>query len=303
VDWNYSSETESRAVGRLCELTGHASPFDAVVARSRMLLAEYGHFAAPFEPAQMAGVQKIVRIDRTDLTFDASLLPTAEGFRVEVCKYHSRGRQNFSIAHEIGHTFLIELEPTLGAARRELNLSASSSANGDLVERLCDAAATELIWPTHIFQRDAWDTGPSLQAVVNLANQYKASITASARRFAEIGPWRCGFILWERAATDNNAELRARTVYRSHCASLASQDKILAGKGSQFCRALECDYILKGRERLDSSGRQYYVESMKLGGGVISMVLMEPHAEILAAKRPRSVQGLLFREDLRRPGP
>jgi hypothetical protein len=130
ADLNYSSEldvSERRAIDRLCAETGHASPVDAIVARSRVLLAQYGRLTPPFDPEQMAGLQKITTIDRCDITFDACLLLTPDGFRIEVCKYHSRGRQNFSIAHEIGHTFLIELEAALGGARREANLSQHSA--------------------------------------------------------------------------------------------------------------------------------------------------------------------------------
>src|SRR5208283_791590 len=169
----------------------------------------------------MAGLQGIGSVERTDITFDACLLPTPDGFRVEVCKYHGLGRQNFSIAHEIGHTFFIELEPSLGGARREVAIPAASSANSPLIERLCDAAASELIWPTHIFGRDAWKEGASLRAVLELARRYRASVTATARRFAEVGPWRCAFIIW---GAEGNAggrrRLCPRSVYRSSCASL-----------------------------------------------------------------------------------
>jgi hypothetical protein len=259
-----------------------------------MLLAACGNLTPPFDPEQLAGLQGITRIDRSDITFDACLLPTCDGFRVEVCKYHGRGRQNFSIAHEIGHTFFIELEPSLGGARREVTIPAASSANSLLIERLCDAAATELIWPTHIFERDAWRAGSSLQAVLDLAGRYHASVTATARRFAEIGPWRCAFIIWE-AGDDpgSKRKLLPRNIYRSSCASLPSRDRIVAGEGSQICRAIDCRHIVKGWETLGLDER-HYVESMKLGQDVISMVVMEPYAEIVAAKRPIPAQAALF---------
>jgi len=261
-----------------------------------MLLAAFGNLTPPFDPEQLAGLQGIRRIDRTDITFDACLLPTSDGFRVEVCKYHGRGRQNFSIAHEIGHTFFIELEPSLGAARREVAIPATSSANSPLIERLCDAAAAELIWPTHIFERDAWKAGPSLQAVLDLAGRYHASVTATARRFAEIGPWRCAFIIWEEGHdAGSRRKLLPRSIYRSSCASLPSRDRIVAGEGSRVYRAVDCKHIVKGREALGLDERSHYVESMKIGRDVISMVVMEAYAEIVAAKRPIPAQAALFR--------
>jgi hypothetical protein len=297
-DLSFSSEigaAEKRAIERLCVETGHASPFDAIVARARVLLAQYGQLTPPFEPEKMAGIQKIIAIDRCDITFDACLLPTPDGFRIEICKYHSRGRQNFSIAHEIGHTFLIELEAELGGARREASLS-RHSANSDQVERLCDKAASELIWPTHVFGRDAWNSGPSLDGLLGLASVYKGSVTATARRFADIGPWRCAFVVWETAETAGRpGKIRPKTVYRSSCAALPGPNKLVANEGSQFYRAFDCDYIIKGWETIDATGRRFYTETMKLGQGAISMIIMEPDAEVLAGKRHRRAQPALFR--------
>ena len=135
-----------------------------------------------------------------------------------------------------------------------------------------------------------------MEAVVELANRYKASVTATARRFAEIGPWRCGFVFWEKQVSlGTKARLHPRNVYKSRCAVLISRDKIVASEGSQFYRALDSDRIVKGRESLNSSGCPIYIESMKLGQGVMSMAILEPHAEILAAKKQRPVQRALFR--------
>jgi hypothetical protein len=50
---------------------------------------------------------------------------------------------------------------------------------------------------------------------------------------------------------------------------------------------------VKGWETLGLDER-HYVESMKLGQDVISMVVMEPYAEIVAAKRPIPAQAALF---------
>jgi len=264
-----------------------------MIARAQVLLAEYGQFDPPFDPEKMAGLQRIIRIDRADIIFDACLLPTDGGFRVEVCKFHPRGRQTFSIGHEIGHTFLIELEPSLGGARREVGIPASSTANSELVERLCNKAATELIWPTHAFLRDAWENGASLAVVLTLASRYKASVTATARRFAEVGPWRCAFILWETET--RGSTLIPKTIFRSDDAPLTARERISARKNSQFYAALQCNHIVKGREALGPSEYPLYTESMRLGQGVISMVIFEPSPETLAARPPKRAQPFLFR--------
>ncbi|HKN73300.1 MAG TPA: hypothetical protein VJX30_19865 [Terriglobales bacterium] len=52
---------------------------------------------------------------------------------------------------------------------------------------------------------------------------------------------------------------------------------------------------MKGRETLGPDERSHYVESIKIGQDVISMVVLEPYAEIVAAKRPTPAQALLFK--------
>lgn len=69
----------------------------------------------------------------------------------------------------------------------------------------------------------------------------------------------------------------------------------MAGDGSQVYRAINCEHIVKGRETLGPDERSHYVESIKIGQDVISMVVLEPYAEIVAAKRPTPAQALLFK--------
>ena len=65
------------------------------------------------------------------------LVPRDGGYEITVCSDEPEGRQNFSIAHEIVHTFFREICPTTTASAEE--------------ERLCDLGAAVLTMPAARF--------------------------------------------------------------------------------------------------------------------------------------------------------
>ena len=295
------AQAERRAISALLSNTGKRRPEEAIVARSRGLLAELGRTEPPFPPETLAFLQGIRKITRADIPFDACLVPVEDGFRVDLCKYHGKARQNFSITHEIAHTFLIEHEPFLRAPKREKGIGESS--NYGVVERLCDIAAAELLLPESLFAKDVWQCGPSLDSIVYLSARYCASLSATAWRFAEMGFWKCYFVVWglgEREGS-NSVSLRVRALFRSQYASPISKSEVaVASQSTTVHCALSTNSIVKGRDYMVLGGepQEYYVESMKLGRGdsgqVLSMVLLQPDAEYVASRRRNGSQYQLF---------
>jgi hypothetical protein len=281
--------------------TGKRRPEEAILARSRGLLAELGRIEPPFSPEALAFLQGIRKITRADIPFDACLVPVEDGFHVELCKYHGKARQNFSITHEIAHTFLMEQEPSLRAPKREKGIGESS--NYGVIEKLCDIAAAELLLPESLFAKDAWQCGPSLDSIVYLSARYGASLSATAWRFAEMGFWRCYFVVWElgERESSNSVSLRARALFRSQHASPISKSQVAVTSQSTTVHcALSKSGIVRGRDYMILGGepQEYYVESMKLGRGdsgqVLSMVLLQPDAEYVASRRRGGRQYRLF---------
>lgn len=289
MTWNWTSRlrrSEHQAITSLLDKTGTTEPRSAILARSHTLLAQFGQTEPPFPGEALGYMQGIVQVQEKDIPFDACLLPIAEGYRVELCKYHTRGRKRFSLAHEIAHTFLIEMNPALRLPKREIGIDTSSGR--DLMEELCDLAAAELIWPMSIFRGDVWEEGLSLTSVIALSTRYNASLTSTARRMTETNLWKCYFIIWDSTQSQKNHSysLSPRTIYRSASASpLYRHEVSVADWNSTVYEALHADQIVKGRDvmRLGGEPERYYVESMKLGKGgfgqVLSMIHLEPHAE------------------------
>src|SRR5437762_1554407 len=78
---------------------------DAILMMARSLLQDSGLKKPPFSPERFCEIAcvEVARVELNDC--DARLLPVSYGYIAEVQSSHSRRRQNYSICHEIGHTF------------------------------------------------------------------------------------------------------------------------------------------------------------------------------------------------------
>lgn len=91
----------------------------------------------------------------------------------------NEGRVNFSIAHEIAHTFF----PNSGNGARFRNLHAEDSKEANELERLCDLGASELLMPQEEFL-DATRGEMGLHLVAQLASRFGSSFEATVFRLA-----------------------------------------------------------------------------------------------------------------------
>ena len=149
--------------------------------------------AEEFAPLQ--GVKKIVKADLGEQS--ALLLRLSDGYIIKVNAKHSQVRQNFSCAHEIGHTFLHELEQKARTGSAEFRM-AVAQVSEQAKERLCDAAAAELLMPESIFKEYLSHFKLSVNAIERLAYTFRVSIPAAAIRVAEVSVAPCLAIKWNR---------------------------------------------------------------------------------------------------------
>jgi Zn-dependent peptidase ImmA (M78 family) len=89
------------------------------------------------------------------------------------------GRVNFSIAHEIIHTFF----PNSRGGARFRNLHADDSREANELERLCDLGAAELLMPVQEF-REARAGEMGLHLVPTLSERFGSSFEATVFRLA-----------------------------------------------------------------------------------------------------------------------
>jgi Zn-dependent peptidase ImmA (M78 family) len=139
--------------------------------------------------------QSIYDIRKVKLAIDGRVYPFQNGlFLIEINARSIPGRQNFTLAHEIGHTFFLPFEQR--ERNRRSDKAVGEYTQEDIEERLCDIAAAELLMPEPMFRGYACDWGPSVASVRCLSQMFQCSEVATARRFVEIGGWKTVIGSW-----------------------------------------------------------------------------------------------------------
>ena len=166
----------------------------------KRLVEERGHEQPPFLAEEFARLQGIKRIAKANLgETSATLLRSRDGYVIQVNGSHNLARQNFSCAHEIGHILFneLKLEQYLkNIEYRTFNPQACAGVRAAARERLCDAAAKELLMPDFIFGKYLSGYGLSVHSIELLANIFKVSIQAVAIRIAEVSVGPCLALVW-----------------------------------------------------------------------------------------------------------
>lgn len=147
-------------------------------------------------------------------------------------------------------------------------------------------AALELLLPSGVFGPAALDAGPTVACIPELAARFQAPIRPVAERFCELVAFRCLAAFWYPLPTGqlalgwqtSNPALHARFSARAKVSPLDPPfASYWTGKLSH------------GRGRLSLGGPRldYYIESIKVEGGVLSLAILEKHAPLLAAAARR----------------
>lgn len=143
----------------------------------------------------MAGVQE------QHPGIDAMLVPLPEGYSVVINERAPETRRAYSLAHELAHIMLLELESSAeGLPKAKRYRSANEKWKAE--ERLCDAIAAELLMPEENFLEKIQRFGRSMQHLSRLAEMFETSLTSTAIRFWELLPEPCYLISWKPRARE-----------------------------------------------------------------------------------------------------
>jgi Zn-dependent peptidase ImmA (M78 family) len=125
------------------------------------------------------------------LKADGALAPMgtdfSAGFRMILRRDLPESRINFTVAHEICHTFFYERVP-------EIKFTAHPADPEE--ERLCNGGAEELLMPALDVKRRAKDAPVSLAALQKLAAHYRVSAPAMLIRLRNLDLWKAELVLW-----------------------------------------------------------------------------------------------------------
>lgn len=170
--------------------TGQDDPYEAVRIKARAVVSEYhGIFgdAPPFNMQALASVRGLRWSDDDPrYSADSEIAPEADGsVLLRVNRSRPLSRQRFSIGHEIGHTLFPDYDR---AVRCRKAIDRSWADENDLLETLCDVAASELMFPAPWFNQRIASMELSAASIAATALDYQGSRDATARRIVELHP-------------------------------------------------------------------------------------------------------------------
>lgn len=251
---------KSPAIRWLLKKSGATDPETLMREEAQKLIKALGQDSPPFLPQKFARLRKIKRIEWVNPPNLSELVPIKGGFilrtRDEIRESPSlndeeswarpfAGRENFSIAHEIGHTYFYDVDlPVPSRPTRDLGSIAE--------ERLCDIFATELLMPRERFVKDTQQLVQELDhltmALLELNKSYRATVRSVTRRLHELGLLDNAVIIRWDWMLKPNEPLDSLPKLRIDWAEPASYPYIprysAAPKGSLFERASSASHML-----------------------------------------------------------
>jgi len=291
------SRWRSREAQELMRQTNQQDPEAAMVMLAERLLDEAAFSSPPFRPEILASYQGVREVRYSPMSGAARIWPDGDALVIEVNEAHSRGKQNFSIDHEIAHT----LFPTYNCCMIE-DAVTGEFPDGSEEERLCDIGAATLLLDARHLRPLACAAGPSIASLIELADLFQASVEATARQLAKLDLWPCAFVFWEEGfrqvdrprpgqillpGTEHlglpKAKLRVTRAYIAPSLGWFIPRNKSVPENSLFRECWERDEIVSGIERLDI-GREivetyveclyapYYSNSVRIGR-VVSLLL------------------------------
>jgi hypothetical protein len=172
-----------KSVRALIRSEGGGDPIEIIRAKSRSVVRwakNLGWQGPPYDPLKLASLRGI-RSKQSDGLFsaEAQLTPMdGEQLLLEFNPNRAPCRKNFSISHELVHTFFDDCFEMVH--HRKSNPKAFDPQHE--VEQLCQAGAAEILIPQDDFLLDLERLSRSLSIVPELCERYQASREAVARR-------------------------------------------------------------------------------------------------------------------------
>jgi Zn-dependent peptidase ImmA (M78 family) len=111
---------------------------------------------------------------------------------IEYNPHKPQVRQNFSISHEVAHTFFPDFREQIQT--RQIRSRKYFDPN-DQLEMLCDTGAAEILMPFPEFIMDLQDSGTGVDSLECLHMLYKSSLTATAIRMVRTDLYPCAVVL------------------------------------------------------------------------------------------------------------
>lgn len=180
-----------------CSLCDHCK-FDDPEAAILSLASQLARDSELARPASnlklLASLQDISDIEVCEMSDAGRLIPTELGLLIQLNSSHPEVRRNFSACHEIGHTLIPDYT---SAPVAKIDDSTGLYGIDKEEEYLCDLAASELLMPMEQIQPLVREYGPTIEALIQLSQEFTASLEATAIKMTRLEVFDVGAIVWE----------------------------------------------------------------------------------------------------------
>ncbi|MFC7049590.1 ImmA/IrrE family metallo-endopeptidase [Emcibacter nanhaiensis] len=162
---------------------------------------DMGWQGPPFDPLELAALRGIVVRPNASVP-DARIFQETSNYIIEYNPNKSLGRVNFSIAHEIAHTFFDDW-----AEKTRYRTKQSIDEKNWQLEMLCNIGAAEILMPIGSIS-DNFDTPKPIEEVMKLRQRFQVSTEAMLIRMAKVAKFPAISFAVSKVKTDKGSEYR-----------------------------------------------------------------------------------------------
>lgn len=229
-------------------------------ARQAVLRAvDDGWSGPPFDPLELANIRGIGVRPNAALA-DARVFWVDGRFEIEYNPHRPRGRVNFSIAHEIAHTFFADCAEEVRNRSRERWGERSWQ-----LELLCNLGAAELMMPVGSFPSGD-DAVVTIEELMRLRKEYQVSAEAVLIRLVKLASFRVACFSATRIRS-NGEPMEYRLDYligSSHWSDRNTRRTKGQFKSGVLDQCVAIGTTSKGTEQWEKEGPKVHVEGVAL---------------------------------------
>ena len=229
-------------------------------ARQAVLQAvDAGWRGPPFDPIELANIRGIVVRPNAALA-DARVFWVNGHFEIEYNPHRPRGRVNFSIAHEIAHTFFMDCAEEVRNRSRDKWEQRSWQ-----LELLCNVGAAELTMPVGSFPSGD-DAVVTIEDLMRLRKKYQVSAEAILIRLVKLASSRVAcFSATRRRSGEGPMEYRLDyLIGSSHWSDQNTRRTRGRFRSGVLDECVAIGTTSKGTEQWEKEGPKVHVEGVAL---------------------------------------
>lgn len=244
------------------DFAGGADPIEKMEQKARQVVLHavgHGWQGPPFDPLELARIVDI-SVRPNPALADARVFWAGDGFEIEYNPHRPLGRVNFSIAHEIAHTFFPDCADEVRNRSRE-----KWERRNRQLEVLCNVGAAELTMPVGSFPADD-DAIVTIEELMRLRKNFQVSAEAVLIRLVKLASSSVACFSATRVPKpDNTAEYRMD--YRISSSQWSERP---TRRGRRRFRSSVLDACVaigttsKGVETWEPNGPEVHVEAVAL---------------------------------------